>query len=112
MTQVDVARLDQVLAGKRVDFLKLDVQGWELEVLRGMTGLFAPNPALRLFVEYWPNGLRRAGNEPAELLAFFKEHAWDLVSTPDMRAMDAVRFTAWDAKPNAFENLLATRSIR
>ena len=39
--QVDVARLDTVLAGKRVDFFKLDVQGWELEVLRGMTGLFA-----------------------------------------------------------------------
>lgn len=108
-TPVDVARLDSILAGQRVDFFKLDVQGWEVEVLRGMTGLFAANPALKLFVEYWPAGLRRAGTEPAELLAFFKEHAWELASTPDLRAMTAERFAAWDAKPDAFQNVFATR---
>ena len=108
-TQVEVARLDMVLAGKRVDFFKLDVQGWELEVLRGMTGLFAANPALRMFVEYWPAGLRRAGAEPAELLAFFKEHGWALAGTPDLRAMDAARFAKWYAQPNAFQNVFATR---
>ena len=107
--QVEVARLDTVLAGKRVDFFKLDVQGWELEVLRGMTGLFAANPALRLFVEYWPAGLRRAGTEPAELLAFFKELGWELASTPDFQPMNAARFTAWDAKPQAFQNVFCVR---
>ena len=107
--QVDVARLDTVLAGKRVDFFKLDVQGWELEVLRGMTGLFAANPALKLFVEYWPAGLRRAGTEPAELLAFFKEDGWELASTPDLQTMTPERFAKWDAQPNAFQNVLAVR---
>ncbi len=107
--QVEVARLDTMLAGKRVDFFKLDVQGWELEVLHGMTGLFAENPALKLFVEYWPNGLRRAGTEPAELLAFFKEHGWELASTPDLQPMDAARFAKWDAEPQAFQNVFATR---
>ncbi len=106
---VEVARLDTVLAGRRVDFFKLDVQGWELEVLRGMTGLFPANPALHLFVEYWPAGLRRAGTEPAALLAFFQEHGWELAGTPDLRAMDAARFAAWDAKPKAFQNVFATR---
>ena len=108
--QVDVARLDTVLAGKRVDFFKLDVQGWELEVLRGMNELFSEIPTLRLFVEYWPAGLRRAGTEPAALLAFFKEHAWELASTPDLQPMTAARFAAWDAKPQAFQNLFATRT--
>ena len=108
--QVEVARLDTVLAGKRVDFFKLDVQGWELEVLRGMTGLFAANPALKLFVEYWPGGLRRAGTEPAELLAFFNEHGWELAGTPDLQAMTAELFAKWDAEPQAFQNVFATRS--
>ena len=107
--QVEVARLDEVLAGKRVDFFKLDVQGWELEVLRGMTGLFAANPTLRLFVEYWPAGLRRAGTEPAELLVFFREHGWQLAGTPDLQPMDAARFAAWDARPQDFKNVFATR---
>ena len=108
--QVEVARLDEVLAGKRVDFFKLDVQGWELEVLRGMTGLFPANPALRLFVEYWPAGLRRAGTEPDRLLAFFREHGWELASTPDLQPMTAARFAAWDAQPRAFQNVFVTRS--
>ena len=63
-----------------------------------------------MFVEYWPNGLRCAGTEPAELLAFLKEHAWMLASTPDLRAMDAGRFAVWDAKPQAFQNVFATRA--
>ena len=74
-----------------------------------MTGLFPANPALKLFVEYWPAGLRRAGTEPAELLSFFKEHAWELASTADLRAMDAGRFAQWDAEPQAFQNVFATR---
>ena len=106
--QVEVARLDHVLAGKRVDFFKLDVQGWELEVLRGMIGLFDANPALRLFIEYWPAGLRRAGTEPADLLAFLREHRWQLTHGPDFAPIPAEQFAKWDASTE-FVNLNATR---
>ncbi|MEO7319970.1 MAG: FkbM family methyltransferase [Chthoniobacteraceae bacterium] len=106
--QVDVARLDTVLAGKRVDFFKLDVQGWELEVLRGMTGLFDANPALRLFIEYWPAGLRRAGTEPGALLDFLREHRWQLTYGPDFTPIPAGQFAKWDTSTE-FVNLNATR---
>lgn len=108
-TQVEVARLDTVLAGKRVDFFKLDVQGWELEVLRGMTALFDSNPALRLFVEYWPVGLRRAGTAPEDLLAFLREHRWQLTHGPDLAPISAEQFAKWDASTE-FVNLNATRA--
>ena len=107
-TQVEVARLDAVLADKRVDFFKLDVQGWELEVLRGMTGLFDANPALRLFIEYWPAGLRRAGTEPGALLDFLREHRWQLTHGPDFAPIAAAQFAKWDASTE-FVNLSATR---
>ena len=106
--QVDVARLDTVLAARRVDFFKLDVQGWELEVLRGMTGLFDANPALRLFIEYWPAGLRRAGTEPGALLNFLREHRWQLTHGPDFAPIPAEQFAKWDASTE-FVNLSATR---
>ena len=108
-TQVQLARLDDVLAGRRIDFFKLDVQGWELEVLLGATALLAANPQLRLFVEYWPEGLRRAGTSPADLVAFFHAHGWQLASPRDLQPIDAAQFAAWDANPRAFHNLLLTR---
>ena len=67
-TVVPVATVDEIVAGRPVDFVKVDVQGWESEVLRGMTRVIASNPVLQIFLEYWPYGLRKAGCEPLELL--------------------------------------------
>jgi FkbM family methyltransferase len=53
--EIDVARGDDALADvPTVDFIKLDVQGWELHVLRGLSATLARSPAVRLFLEYWP----------------------------------------------------------
>jgi FkbM family methyltransferase len=68
--EVDLARLDDLLPAPRLDFVKMDVQGYELQVLRGMDRVFAQNPGLRLYLEFWPAGLRAAGTEPQELLDF------------------------------------------
>jgi FkbM family methyltransferase len=52
----------------RVAFVKIDVQGYEREVLRGMARVLATNPEARLALEYAPDQLRLAGFEPAGLL--------------------------------------------
>ena len=107
--QVEVLPLDTVLAGRRLDFFKLDVQGWELEVLHGMTGLFAANPALRLFIEYWPVGLRRAGIEPSALLDYLRDHHWKLTHGANLEPIPAEQFAKWDAS-RIWVNLYATRA--
>jgi hypothetical protein len=67
--EAQVATLDDVLDGVPVDFVKIDVQGGELSVLRGMKRTVQANPRLQLFVELWPFGLRAAGSSADELLA-------------------------------------------
>ena len=49
--------LDSVLGDASVDFIKIDVQGWELEVLKGMTGVFNNNPELTICFEFGPFAL-------------------------------------------------------
>lgn len=64
---IEVARLDDLIPGLRPDVVKIDVQGWEFEALRGMARILADNPQLEIHFEYWPAGLRRAGASPEAL---------------------------------------------
>ena len=40
---IKVAALDDILGSTPVDFIKIDVQGWELEVFKGMAATLARN---------------------------------------------------------------------
>jgi FkbM family methyltransferase len=59
---VQAVSIDDYVGGRfRVDFIKMDIQGYELSALRGMEKTIAANPALVIFSEFWPYGLRQAG---------------------------------------------------
>lgn len=61
---VPTIALDQFFAERnnpRIDVVKIDVEGAELDVLEGMKGLVDRNPRLRLFVEYNPVTMAAAG---------------------------------------------------
>ena len=51
-----------------IDLIKIDVQGFEAEVLAGLEHTIRNSPRLTLLSEFWPDGLRRAGAEPLALL--------------------------------------------
>lgn len=51
---IDIVRLDDQHRG-RVDFLKVDAEGMDAEVIRGAEGLFRNNPALVCVAEFDPS---------------------------------------------------------
>ena len=64
---VETVTLDSALADEpRIDVIKIDAEGSEPFILRGMTEILARNPGLRIFVEFAPEHLRRAGIEPLQ----------------------------------------------
>lgn len=69
--EVDVVRLDD-WAGDRglaADVILMDLQGAEMLALEGMEALLARSPAVRIFSELWPDGLRAAGRSAEAYLA-------------------------------------------
>jgi FkbM family methyltransferase len=71
--QVEVVRLDDVAPAKRMDVVKIDVEGAELDVLAGMKGLIAKNPDLAIVAEFGPEHLKRVGQTPAQWFKAFAD---------------------------------------
>jgi FkbM family methyltransferase len=68
-SQVQVTTGDAALAhvGK-IDVMKMDVEGYEAEVLRGMSKLLATGVIQNLFFEFYPTAQKMAHSQPDEIL--------------------------------------------
>ncbi|MGH6845639.1 MAG: FkbM family methyltransferase [Methylocella sp.] len=75
-------RLDDVLQGK-VDFVKMDIQGTEIEVLRGMERIIRENEQISFLVEWAPACMKPAGYRAQDLPEFFSRKGFF-----QMRAVD------------------------
>lgn len=72
---VPIRRGDDLVANApSIDFIKIDVQGWELHALRGLQETIARSPGVQIYLEFWPRGLRDAGTDPEALWAFLRSH--------------------------------------
>lgn len=68
--RVKVCRLDDVMAQKgvfRIDFLKIDVEGYEMHVLRGAQHMLEAGRIGAIMVELSPTNLAQAGESPASI---------------------------------------------
>ena len=73
--QVKMMRLDDIIADshvERVDVIKIDVQGFEWHVTRGMEHTMTKFKPRAVICEYWPHGIEAAGGNPAEMFADFQ----------------------------------------
>lgn len=72
---VEVVTADELLGSvgiERVDLVKMDVQGFEGHVLRGMRETLERSRDVVMLLEYWPQGLRDAGTDPKQMLLDLK----------------------------------------
>lgn len=73
-----VALDDYFNANEKVDFIKMDVQGYEFHALLGASRTIAENRDLKMLLEFWPYGLKEAGVEPVAVADFLAHHGFAL----------------------------------
>ncbi|HEY1792245.1 MAG TPA: FkbM family methyltransferase [Opitutaceae bacterium] len=107
---VVVEPLGGVLPGIHPDLIKVDVQGWELKVLRGMAPTLRDSSPL-VHLELWPEGLSRAGDTPSDIFGFFDELGYGLSLDVGAPALSEAAFGALarGLRGKSFVNLLAAR---
>jgi FkbM family methyltransferase len=68
--EVEAVTFDGYFAddSRGIDFTKIDTQGAEVVILRGMENTLRENPELQMAVEYWPWGLSDFGFQDEQLL--------------------------------------------
>jgi hypothetical protein len=75
LIEVPTVRLDDVLPDK-VDFIKIDAEGGEREIWRGMARTIEKNPQLQVFMEFNPK--RTANYDPHEFLGAISADGFEL----------------------------------
>lgn len=87
-------RFDSLVVASEFDhagpiLMKLDVQGAEVKVLRGVGSLLRRLDFL--YVEYWPYGIRRAGDSPDELIRFLEQFPYGVVFDDETTDIEFLR---------------------
>jgi FkbM family methyltransferase len=81
---VPIVSVDDFLAQREhtrpVCFIKIDVQGYELSVCRGMAVMLQRNPQAAVAVEYMPQALEELGYQASSLLDWFREREFQMYS--------------------------------
>jgi FkbM family methyltransferase len=70
---VIVKRIDNLTAGKKIDFIKIDTEGHEINVLQGLRKTLSDNPSSVLLIEANPMTLKAAGYTLEELISEISE---------------------------------------
>ncbi len=76
---VEVRTLDKLLGQVKLDLLKIDTQGFELEVLKGGSKVLGSNKNLIVICEFWPYGLKMNGTEPRSVLDLLRQHGFHII---------------------------------
>jgi FkbM family methyltransferase len=110
--KIQVVRLDDFRPRLKIDLVKIDVQGWELEVLRGMRRTLEENPAVQVYFEFWPVGYRRADSSYRELIAFLRQEGFRIFDPADESELNGAAVQQLGerlSRSAGYTNLLASR---
>jgi FkbM family methyltransferase len=109
--QVEVTTVDDLLrsCSKTFDFVKIDAEGAEAQILDGGRALFADTARpLRILLEFCPEFLKNAGRDPAAELHRYE--AWHFtLARLDERRRRPVPCSARELLAHTYSELLLTR---
>jgi FkbM family methyltransferase len=85
-SRVTMIQLDGMdFKGELVKFIKMDIQGFEFQALKGMKNLLM-NHRPQIIMEFWPWGLMQAGSKPKEVLEWMEALGYEVLLIIDAQA--------------------------
>ena len=101
---------DYILSDRPVDLVKIDVQGFELSVLRGAARVLKTNADIVVLLEFWPHSLRAAGDTPMALVDYLSKECGLQLYEVKGRRLTFFDANFMDEGPGSYCNVLAVRA--
>jgi FkbM family methyltransferase len=98
-------------AKQRVDFIKIDIQGFEVSAFEGMKRVLDENPQVVILSEFWPYGLKKAGRTTKEFLDYFFDRnlSVHLVTGEGFEPLSRDNYFGYDViKESVYMNIFVT----
>jgi FkbM family methyltransferase len=75
VTEIPCTSIDDFVIENNIylNFIKIDIQGYEYQAFLGMKNAIQSNPSLIIFTEFWPFALNTAGYSAEKLISLWKE---------------------------------------
>ena len=75
---VPVHKIDTLFKDKKVDFIKMDIDGSEIRALKGARETIKNNPHLKMLIEFSPSRIVDTGNKPEDLINLIKDYGFKI----------------------------------
>jgi len=104
--------LDEMFADPafRPDVVKMDVEGYEGRALRGMRGMIARAPGIRIMMEFAPEMMLRAGVPAAEIVALLRGFGLRAWTIGEDGALVPAEWDALAGQTAGIQNILVART--
>lgn len=76
--KIETIKLDDYLQDKKVDFIKMDIQGSEAKAIMGMKNIISQNQSLKIISEFAPFLLKKSGCDPMLYTNLLLEQGFEL----------------------------------
>lgn len=107
--RIDVTSLDAIIGDRKVDFIKMDIEGGETKALKGMTQIIENNPNLKMIVEVFPIGLRNVGSSLEEFVESLQQYFVLHIIGDELRLNVGIQRIQQEIKKSAVINLFCVR---
>jgi FkbM family methyltransferase len=83
--EIEAIKLDDYFKNDdiKINFIKMDIQGSEGGGIKGMLNLLKKNTTVKMFTEFWPSGLKRAGTDPKDYLTLLSKQGFKFFDVND-----------------------------
>lgn len=112
--EISCVSMDEFFPDKqRIDFIKIDIQGFETSAFRGMKRILAQNPQVKIISEFWPHGLQKAGENAENFLRIFWDAGMNVffVNETDFELITPENLVQYNRQGfSAYMNIFVTRN--
>lgn len=73
-SEIECVAMDDIIPDQKVDFIKIDIQGYEYFAFKGMLEIFRKNDNLKIITELYPYGLNNSGTKVTDFTSLIQEN--------------------------------------